>query len=88
MNPELTMSVSPMTGSKDNRKFYVLFMDGDRSAEIRMPDNTVISRKGFTEEEISGLLQYTKQELTSLEKMASSVSPLKAFMGQTTEIKQ
>ena len=82
MDSELTMTVSPMTGPKENRKYYVLFSDKNRSIEICLPENKVVSNKGFSDEEISELLAYTSNEKETIEKMASSVNPLKAFMGK------
>ena len=82
MNNELTMNVSCASGGKDNRTIYVMFSDKTRSVEIRLPENKVMNNKGFTPEELSQLLEYTKNEKATIEQMAASVSPLKALMGK------
>ncbi|MCR5800809.1 MAG: hypothetical protein K6G57_00570 [Lachnospiraceae bacterium] len=81
MGNELTMSVSSKIGPKGEKKIYVRFSDDTRSAEICSPAMDVIKNVGFTEEEISQLKDYIKSESKTIEDLASTVSPLKAFMG-------
>ncbi len=42
------MSVSSMTRTKDSKAVYVLFEDGDKKAEIALPDCRFVSGRGFS----------------------------------------
>lgn len=66
---------------KDGKKIaHVTFEDGDRLAEGIIPDCVIDTNKGFTEEEISLLEEYMKDNLAMLKRKAAEINPLKAFM--------
>ena len=62
MNSEIKMSVSSMTRSDDKKGVYVLFSDGDKSAEFVLPGCKVINNKGFDAEELKQLRDYVDNE--------------------------
>ena len=80
VDDELSLAVSPVC-QKDGKQYaFVTFTDKDRLAEGRIPECTIISNKGFSEEEVQHLERYMKRELTRLKKMASGINVLEAFM--------
>ena len=80
MDDELKMSVSPIC-SKDGKKYaFVSFTDGVRMAEGKIPDCTITSNEGFSEEEVQQLEEYMKQELPQLKKMAAEIDVMKTFL--------
>ena len=82
MNNEIKMSVSSMTRTKDDKAVYVMFSDGDKSAEFSLPGCKVVSNKGFTAEEIEQLKDYIDNEQDNIYSLAKQVNPMKAFMGK------
>ncbi|MCR5301250.1 MAG: hypothetical protein K6E49_02290 [Lachnospiraceae bacterium] len=82
MNPEIKMSVSSMTRTKDSKAVYVLFEDGAKSAEIALPECKVIRNGGFSEEEIAQLKDYVQNEQDSIYEIAKGINPMKAFLGK------
>lgn len=79
---ELNMSVSPICNTETGEKYaFVMFSDGVRSAEGKIPDCTIVSNKGFSEAEVQDLKDYMKENLGELKSMASSVNVFKAFTG-------
>ena len=82
MNSEITMSVSSMTRTKDSKAVYVLFQDGDKSAEIAIPECRLVNNKGFSDEEIAQLTDYVQNEQDSIYELAKKVNPMKAFLGK------
>lgn len=77
---ELNMTVSSVC-MKDGEKYaFVSFSDGQRMAEGRIPDCTIISNKGFTQEEVEMLEIYMRSELRQLKKMAAGVRLIDAFI--------
>lgn len=62
MNNEITMSVSGMTRTKDEKAIYILFSDAEKSAEFALPGCRMISNKGFDLEEIRQLEEYIDSE--------------------------
>lgn len=83
MSEELKMSVSSMTRTKDNKAVYILFTDGDKSAELTLPERKVINNSGFTDEEIAGLLFYIRNNQETIYALAKKVNPVKAMMTST-----
>lgn len=81
MNSEIRMSVSSMTRKDDRKGVYVLFSDGDKSAEFVLPECKVINNKGFDEEELKQLRDYVDNEQDYIFSLAKTVNPMKAFMG-------
>lgn len=82
MNSEIKMSVSSMTRSGDKKAVYVLFQDGDKSAEYSLPGCGLIRNKGFREDELKSLKEYMDNEQDSIYAMAKGVNPIKALMGK------
>ena len=82
MNGEIKMSVSSMTRSGDKKAVYVLFQDGDKSAEYSLPECGLIRNKGFSEDELKSLKEYMDNEQDSIYAMAKGVNPIKALMGK------
>ena len=81
MNEEIKMSVSTITRTKDSKAVYVLFTDGDKSAEFTLPDLKLISNRGFSNDEISQLTEYLDNETDQIFKVAGSIDPMKNFLG-------
>ncbi len=80
MNEELSVLVSGICGTQEERYAYVSFADGERKAEGKIPDCVILSNTGFSEEEVAVLELYMKQELVTLKKMASGINPVRAFL--------
>ena len=80
MNTDITMSVSAMTRSKENKAVYVFFQDDTRSAELSLPECTVLKNDGFDEEEIKKLCEYVDSERDVIYSMAKQINPVKALM--------
>lgn len=76
----VNMSVSPICVKNGEKYAFVVFTDGDRSAEGKIPDCRLISNKGFTKEEAAQLEAYMQRELSELKKMAAGIRILDAFM--------
>ena len=81
MNSEIKMSVSSMTRAGDKKAVYVLFQDGDKSAEYSLPGCGLVWNKGFSEAELKSLKEYVDNEQDSIYAMAKGVNPIKAMMG-------
>ena len=80
MNDELKMSVSPICVKDGKRYAFVTFAGGERLAEGKIPDCTIIANKGFSDEEIVKLEEYMQKELPKLKQMAAGINVLDAFM--------
>lgn len=80
MNNEIKMNVSLLTTSGDKRVIYVVFTDGDKSAELMLPEVSVVSNKGFTDEEIGQLKDYVANQQDEIYKIAKEINPIKAMM--------
>ena len=80
MNNEIKMNVSLLTTSGDKRVIYVVFTDGDKSAELMLPEVSVVSNKGFTDEEIGQLKDYVENQQDEIYKIAKEINPIKAMM--------
>lgn len=79
---EMKMSVSSIVGKDKKKAIYVLFSDGKRSAEGRLPDGKMISNQGFTQQEIQQLEQYLNREKNTIVAMAKNVNAMDAFLGR------
>lgn len=85
MSDELKMSVSPIC-VKDNKKYaFVLFTDGSRTAEGKIPDCKIVSNNGFSEEEVRQLEDYMNEELPNLKKTAAGINVMDSFLGEYVE---
>ena len=81
MNSEIKMSVSSLTRTGDKKAVYVLFQDGDKSAEYSLPGCGLVRNKGFSDAELKSLKEYVDNEQDSIYAMAKGVNPIKALMG-------
>ena len=81
MNDTVQMSVSSMTRHGDEKAIYVLFTDGDKSAEFSVPGCKLLNSKGFDEEELHQLKEYVDNEQDYIFGIAKDVNQMKAFMG-------
>lgn len=80
MNTNITMSVSGMTRTKEDKAVYVLFTDREKSAEIAIPGRRVISNKGFSDEEMKQLMMYVEGEQDAIFEAAKKINPITAMM--------
>lgn len=82
----MKMQISPVFRKDGAKSIYVLFEDGDKKAEILLPEPgksaKAVSTKGFDEEEITKLLEYVENDRDNITNIAGKVTPLKAFMGR------
>ncbi len=77
---DVTITISPIC-VKDGKKFaYVTFADGDRLAEGKIPDCTMISNNGFTPEEIQALIEYMRSDLDNLKSISAELDVIGAVM--------
>ena len=83
MNGEMKMSVSSMTRLGDKKGVYVLFTDGNSSAEFVVPDCKLIHSNGFNVEELKQLKDYVENEQDSIFRLAKGIDPVKSFLGDT-----
>ncbi len=81
MNNEIKMSISSMTRMGDKKAVYVLFQDGDKSAEYSLPGCGLVRNKGFSDAKLKSLKEYVDNEQDSIYAMAKGVNPIKALMG-------
>lgn len=86
MNNEIKMSVSPVFRKDGAKSIYLLFTDGDKSAELLLADAgaevKTVRNSGFSEEEIGSLTEYVENSRDEIIAIAGRVTPLKAFLGQ------
>ena len=71
-----------MTHTKESKAVYVMFQDGDKNAEIALPECRLVSNRGFSDEEISQLMDYASNEQDSIFELAKGINPMKAFLGK------
>ncbi len=71
-----------MTRTKESKAVYVMFQDGDKNAEIALPECRLVSNRGFSDEEISQLMDYASNEQDSIFELAKGINPMKAFLGK------
>lgn len=76
----MKMSVSSIVTKDGKREIYVLFTEGDCSAEGRLSDYKMISSKGFTQEEVAALETYMRQETNTIVRMAKNINVMDAFL--------
>ena len=80
MNSTMKINVSPVTRRDDRRVAYVLFSDGDSTAEFIIPGGKLVSSKGFDEKELAELKEYVDNEQDSLFSVAKEINPMRSFM--------
>ena len=79
MNGKMDMSISQIFQKDGKPTAFVLFSEGRKSAEGKIPDCTIISNDGFSEKEVKALELYLKMQ-ESILKTAKEVNIMKAFM--------
>lgn len=68
--------------TKEGRKFArISFMRGEEYAEFIVPDGVLDKRQGFTEEEITKLFRYVRENRDDILRRAREVNPLKNWLG-------
>lgn len=68
--------------TKEGRKFArISFMRGQEYAEFIVPDGILDKRQGFTEEEMTKLFRYVRENRDEILKRAQEVNPLKNWLG-------
>ena len=80
MSQELRMTISGIVPKEGRKHIYVVFEDGSRRAEGSVPDCVIEKNPGFSEEEVSMLELYMKQNLDMIREHAKLINPIKAFM--------
>lgn len=80
MNSEMKINVSPVTRLGDKRVAYVLFTDGDSSAEFIIPGGELLNSKGFDEKELVQMKEYLDNEQDNLFGVAKELNPMRSFM--------
>lgn len=75
------MSVSPICVDDAGKKYaFITFSDGYRTAEGKIPSCEILTNKGYTDEEVTQLEEYMRNNLSKLKSMAAGIDILKAFM--------
>lgn len=82
MTDSMKMSVSPIFRKNGKPTAFVLFTDGTRNAEGKIPDCTIISNQGFFEKEIKALELYLKMEQENILQTAKGINIMGAFLNQ------
>ncbi len=80
MDGALNMSVSQVFRKNGEKYAFVLFSDGAKNAEGKIPHCKIIANSGFEQDEVAQLEAYMGKELTNLKKMAASINTVRAFM--------
>ena len=80
MNGKMNMSISQIFQKDGKPTAFVLFSEGRKSAEGKIPDCTIISNDGFSEKEVKALELYLKMQQESILKTAKEVNIMKAFI--------
>lgn len=78
---ELKTLVSGILKKDGRRIARISFMRGEEYAEFIVPDGVLDSRKGFSEEEISMLQEYVREEKDSIMEKAKGVNAMKNWLG-------
>lgn len=78
----MNMSVSSIVSKDGKREIYVLFSEGNKSAEGRLSDYKMINSKGFSDEEITALEGYMRKETSMIVRMAKNINVMDAFLNK------
>lgn len=76
----MNMQVSGVCSRGDEKVAYVLFEEATRSAEGVIPECKIVSNKGFSQEEVSQLEEYMRDNLGMLKRHAAGINPITALM--------
>ena len=80
MSSDITITVSGMTRTADSKAIYVLFAEGNKTAEIAIPDNRLVLNKGFSDNEIAEFMEYVIYEKDAIYELAKTINPIRAMM--------
>lgn len=84
MNDTIEMTVSPITHDSNGKpQVFVVFSDGDRRAEGRIPGGKILSSSGFSDEEIAALESYMKKEKATILSTAKRIDVMASFFRGT-----
>jgi len=76
----MNMQVSGVCSRGEEKIAYVLFEEETRSAEGVIPECKIVRNKGFSDEEVSRLEEYMRENLGMLKRHAAGVNPITALM--------
>ncbi len=76
----MNMQVSGVCSRGDEKVAYVLFEEETRSAEGVIPECKIVRNKGFSDEEVSRLEEYMRENLGMLKRHAVGINPITALM--------
>ena len=77
----MNMIISGVSSDEEGKKkAYILFEDGDKSLEATIPECSIVSNKGFSNEEVQKLIEYMQDNLAMLKREAAGINPFKAMM--------
>lgn len=76
----MNLQVSGVSDRDGKKVAYVLFTDGEKTAEGIIPDCEILRSSGFSEAEEKNLKEYMEENLAMLKRTASGVNPFTAMM--------
>ena len=80
MQDGVKMSVTQVF-QKDGKKYaFVSFSEEGKQAEGRIPECRIMSRKGYSDEEVGQLESYMRKEIDAIWQMARGVNVMDAFL--------
>lgn len=81
MDDSLKMSVSSICSNEKEGKYaFASFTDGVRTVEIKIPSCKIVYSKGFDENEIEKILEYVKENMGEIKRMAAEVDVISAII--------
>lgn len=81
MDDSLKMSVSPICSNKEEGKYaFASFTDGVRTVEIKIPSCKLVYNKGFEKEETEKIVEYVKENMGEIKRMAAEVDVISAII--------
>lgn len=81
----MKMIVSGIIRKGDEKFAYVLFSDGERSAEGQVPKCKITNNNGFTDAQIAMLEDYMREHISEIKAEAAGMNPIKAMMKNVTK---
>ena len=76
MRDSIRMSVSSIVRNNDSKSVFVMFTDGDMSAEFELRECKLLRNNGFSQQDISQLEDYIISQKASILDIAKSVNPI------------
>lgn len=76
----MNILVSGVSTKDGKRIAYLLFEDGERSAEAVIPECVIMKNNGFSDQELDDMITYMQDNLGVLKKQAAMVNPFRAMM--------